>query len=336
MKSIVFQSSFNIKNIPIENIISLTGTQLIKRGNKLIGICPLHNDKGPSLVVYSNSQSWCCFGNCQSKNGRYNGGDSVEFIKQRFNYSYFEAVKWIEDNFGGFQAISQVKKEVKEQPKLIDNSQIIYWHRLLDYENKRDYFYSRGFEDDIVNKEQWGWTGQRYTIPIWEDEPGNSKCLAVKGRLPDDKEGLRYKSLITPNGALLWGLYHCQSNDTILIFAGEFDAAKAVQDGFPACSLVDGVNSFSKLPENWPNMLFPTTKNMIVVFDKREENVAGRLASIWNENKGIMTSKVFIWPFRFNVKIAGKVFFMKDYCQFRQHFAKENFIEELKKQKLWI
>jgi hypothetical protein len=51
-------------------------TTLRKSGNnRFNGKCPLHDDKGPSLTVYAQSQSWHCFGACNK------GGDVFDFIK---------------------------------------------------------------------------------------------------------------------------------------------------------------------------------------------------------------------------------------------------------------
>jgi hypothetical protein len=59
------------------DIVSLIGqyTQLRKSGhNRFTGKCPLHDDKGPSLTVYADTQSWYCFGACNT------GGDILDFI----------------------------------------------------------------------------------------------------------------------------------------------------------------------------------------------------------------------------------------------------------------
>lgn len=50
-------------------------TRLRKYGKRLRGLCPLHNDKEPSLIVYPDQQKWHCFGACNT------GGDVVDFIK---------------------------------------------------------------------------------------------------------------------------------------------------------------------------------------------------------------------------------------------------------------
>jgi hypothetical protein len=49
---------------------------------------------------------------------------------------------------------------------------------------------------------------------------------------------------------------------------------------------------------------------LVVVFDKKEEVLAGRLAGVWGCYKGTATARVFHWP----PTVVGK-----DYCEFRDN-----------------
>lgn len=51
-------------------------------------LCPFHNEKTPSFVVYPETQSFYCFG-CGA------GGDVITFIKKINNVDYIEAVKFL-------------------------------------------------------------------------------------------------------------------------------------------------------------------------------------------------------------------------------------------------
>ena len=61
--------------------------QLRHRGRTHTGLCPFHNEKTPSFVVYPETQSFYCFG-CGA------GGDVITFIKKINNVDYIEAVKF--------------------------------------------------------------------------------------------------------------------------------------------------------------------------------------------------------------------------------------------------
>ncbi|GEM_PF-2076006 len=56
-----------------------------KTGRRFAAVCPFHNDKSPSLIIYPESQSWHCFG-CNL------GGDVIEFIKRIENVDFTGAV----------------------------------------------------------------------------------------------------------------------------------------------------------------------------------------------------------------------------------------------------
>ena len=67
--------------------------QLRRRGRTHTGLCPFHNEKTPSFVVYPENQSFYCFG-CGA------GGDVISFIKRINNVDYLEAVKFLAGRAG--------------------------------------------------------------------------------------------------------------------------------------------------------------------------------------------------------------------------------------------
>lgn len=296
------------KKYPILETIIKCGFSPKKSGKIYYIPCPFHGEKTPSFAIYPETQKWRCYGNCVREQ---NGGDAIDFVRQYYHYNYSQAVSWLENNS---QTTFNIKWEPPEKPKIVPDEFVLYWHSLMDLENKRDYFHSRGFEDWFIDQELWGWDGERYVLPVWEGEPGNSQCLGVRRRTLDETK-FKYIGLKGFNQATVWGRYYCQSR-TILAFAGEFDASRAVCDKFPAFSLVNGCQSFLAFPKDWPNLWFPESENMIVIFDQGEEVWASRFAGVWNDYKGILKARVFRWPF--NIKA-------KDYCQFREESSVRHF-----------
>ncbi len=65
----------------IEGYVNLKGA-----GRTSKGLCPFHSEKSPSFVVYSDTQSFYCFG-CSA------GGDAVTFLMKLENLTYMEAVE---------------------------------------------------------------------------------------------------------------------------------------------------------------------------------------------------------------------------------------------------
>ena len=67
--------------------------QLRRRGRTLSGLCPFHNEKTPSFVVYPDTQSFYCFG-CGA------AGDVINFVRKYNNLSYVEGVKQLASRVG--------------------------------------------------------------------------------------------------------------------------------------------------------------------------------------------------------------------------------------------
>lgn len=84
-------SEIKYKN-PIEEVVGSYVT-LKRAGRNLNGLCPFHNEKTPSFTVYTDTQSFYCFG-CGA------GGDAFTFIKKIENLDYIEAVKKLAERSG--------------------------------------------------------------------------------------------------------------------------------------------------------------------------------------------------------------------------------------------
>lgn len=73
------------KEIPIASLLS---TNIRKTGKTLTTTCPLHADRSPSFVIYTETNSCWCFG-CQQ------GGDSIAFTRQLHGLTFIDAVKYL-------------------------------------------------------------------------------------------------------------------------------------------------------------------------------------------------------------------------------------------------
>jgi DNA primase len=52
--------------VSLERLVEQHGVKLKRHGKDLIGRCPLHDDKTPSLVVSPKTNLWHCMGACQT------------------------------------------------------------------------------------------------------------------------------------------------------------------------------------------------------------------------------------------------------------------------------
>lgn len=127
----------------IEQFIS-TYVPLKRRGKKLVGLCPFHNEKTPSFTVYPETQSYYCFG-CGA------GGEIINFTRKIENLDYVEAVRFLCERSGlampqdGFDdSLAQKRKRIYE----INKEAARFFHSyLFSPEGKAglDYYKSRGY-----------------------------------------------------------------------------------------------------------------------------------------------------------------------------------------------
>ncbi len=112
------------------------------RGNRMVGLCPFHNEKTGSFTVFSDTNSYYCFG-CGA------GGGPITFIRQIENLDFSEAVKLLSDKCGmqlpetGYDdTFARLKKRILE----INRETARFYHtHLSSAEGKPvlDYFLSR-------------------------------------------------------------------------------------------------------------------------------------------------------------------------------------------------
>jgi DNA primase len=53
--------SQKIKEINLADLVKSTGTELKQRGNKFVGLCPIHGEDNPSFYVFPDNH-FKCFG----------------------------------------------------------------------------------------------------------------------------------------------------------------------------------------------------------------------------------------------------------------------------------
>ena len=85
-----------IQEVVLRNDIEEVVGQYVKlrrTGRTMTGLCPFHNEKTPSFVVYPDTQSFYCFG-CGA------AGDVIGFVRKYNNLGYVESVKQLASRAG--------------------------------------------------------------------------------------------------------------------------------------------------------------------------------------------------------------------------------------------
>jgi DNA primase len=94
------------REIPIERLVKAAGIELRKHGADLIGRCPFHDDREPSLVVTPSKNLWHCLGACNA------GGSVIDWIIKTRGVSFRHAVELLKADHPSLSA--QVERIVRK------------------------------------------------------------------------------------------------------------------------------------------------------------------------------------------------------------------------------
>jgi DNA primase len=180
----------------IQDVVSDYVT-LRKRGANLIGLCPFHNEKTPSFSVSPAKGIFKCFG-CGK------GGNSIHFIMEHEQISYYEALKFLAKKYHiEFEERELTAEEMairndRESMFLVNEFAQQYFsnnlHNHIDGKSiAMAYFRERGFREDIIRKFQLGYSlEQRDAFSKNAISSGYNKEYLVKTGLTLEHENGQY------------------------------------------------------------------------------------------------------------------------------------------------
>ncbi|MGH8178554.1 MAG: CHC2 zinc finger domain-containing protein [Steroidobacter sp.] len=141
------------QTISLDRLAEARGIELKRHGADLIGRCPFHDDKTPSLVISPAKNLWHCLGACQS------GGTVVDWVMRAEGVSFRHAVELLRSDaaFTAGKPVRQSSVPKLPPPVAFDADdralllQVIdYYHQtLLQSPEALDYLKKRG----IVSEE---------------------------------------------------------------------------------------------------------------------------------------------------------------------------------------
>ena len=80
-------------DISVQRLAEARGVAFKKHGSDLIGRCPFHDDKTPSLVVTPAKNLWHCLGACQA------GGTVIDWVIKAEGVSFRHAVELLQNDY---------------------------------------------------------------------------------------------------------------------------------------------------------------------------------------------------------------------------------------------
>jgi DNA primase len=87
-------------DISVQRLAEARGVAFKKHGSDLIGRCPFHDDKTPSLVVTPAKNLWHCLGACQA------GGTVIDWVIKAEGISFRHAVELLQNDYQPLAASS--------------------------------------------------------------------------------------------------------------------------------------------------------------------------------------------------------------------------------------
>jgi hypothetical protein len=73
------------------SIADVTLQQVKRSGGRMITLCPFHQDKHPSCVLYPNGKGFYCY-SCNK------GGNTIDWVCQEFGFTFKQAVEFLRNH----------------------------------------------------------------------------------------------------------------------------------------------------------------------------------------------------------------------------------------------
>ena len=119
--------------IDIVDLVS-ESVEMRRAGRNFTGFCPFHhNVNTPSFVVFPDTQTWKCFGECDE------GGDVFSFVMKKEGWDFAEALRNLADR-AGIELKPLTPEALEEQEEgerlrsLLEEAVIFYRHNLINTE----------------------------------------------------------------------------------------------------------------------------------------------------------------------------------------------------------
>ena len=138
---------------PIAHAVSGSGVELRRSGRRLVGLCPFHEDRTPSLVVYEETSSYFCFG-CDA------GGDVFDFVGRLHGTAFRETAALLAGSAGGGRpppaAAPQspprrpIRAVAADEAAVIEAATSLYAGQCGRSREARSYLRGRGIDDGVA------------------------------------------------------------------------------------------------------------------------------------------------------------------------------------------
>ncbi len=172
--------------ISLQRLAEGMGITLNRHGADLIGLCPFHDDKEPSLVISPKNNLWHCLGACQC------GGSVIDWTMKAEGVSFRHAVELLQADYQPLAAGVSKKSTVQKLPTMLEPSaeddrlllQVVnYYHASLkESPEALAYLEKRGLSSsEMIDQFKIGFANRTlgYRLPAKNRKEG----AAIRGQL---------------------------------------------------------------------------------------------------------------------------------------------------------
>ena len=166
------------REVSVETLVRGREIELRAHGANLLGLCPFHDDREPSLVVTPEKNLWNCLGACGS------GGDVIAWVMKSERLAFPEAVRWIEERYPGTREESTIVLPCPIRPEMTDAEMLdavtrFYHERLLAHDDARTYLEKRAIGSaELIETFRLGFADRSLGTAL----PGNGTKAGVELR----------------------------------------------------------------------------------------------------------------------------------------------------------
>jgi DNA primase catalytic core len=178
------------REISIQRLAEARGIKLMRRGKSLMGLCPFHKDRNPSLSIDPVENVWNCLGACGE------GGDVISWVMRAEGISFTHAVELLKRNYLPSPArAAEPPPKQSSVPKLpplfeptIDDQKLLgivvdYYHRTLKQSpGAQQYLVKRGLQSaEMVEHFKLGFSNRSLNYHL--QDKNRAEGLRQRGRL---------------------------------------------------------------------------------------------------------------------------------------------------------
>jgi len=197
------------REVSIQRLAEARGIKLHRSGKELIGLCPFHDDRNPSLNIDPVANVWHCKGACGE------GGDVILWVMRSEGVSFHHALELLRKDYAPSAGPVVKIATVPKLPPLIDataddkkllRTVVDYYHRTLkDAPEAQQYLIKRGLQSgEIIDRFKLGYANRSLCLhlPASNRAAGDAQRTRLKelGILRNQKPGHEHfnGSLVIP------------------------------------------------------------------------------------------------------------------------------------------